>query len=148
MRTAAYLATALVLLVFGYLALFSIGWPFLLTGILMLALVGHRRRIDVLGPALAWPWVFTLGYLLLAPTGCTSSATATTGGRAVEGVTRCDSLFLTYAGPSPYQPPYLPAILAGAVLATAASLGVGRLLRRRRSDGRRSVGPGLAGSSS
>lgn len=54
-RTALYVAFALVLIVFGYLALFSIGWPFALTGILMLALIGERNRVDVLAPALAWP---------------------------------------------------------------------------------------------
>ena len=53
-RTALYVAIALVLIVFGYLALFSIGWPFALTGILMLALIGERGRVDVLAPALAW----------------------------------------------------------------------------------------------
>jgi hypothetical protein len=73
-RTAAYIAIAAILLVFGYLALFSIGWPFALTGILMLALIGQRHRFDVLAPALAWPWVFTIGYLLVAPIGCTTTA--------------------------------------------------------------------------
>src|ERR671910_3096612 len=88
-RTALYIAIAVILIIFGYLALFSIGWPFALTGILMLALIGQRHRFDVLAPALAWPWVFTLGYLLLAPIGCRSSATPTIEGGAVEGVTRC-----------------------------------------------------------
>ena len=139
-RTALYVAIALVLIVFGYLALFSIGWPFALTGILMLALIGERGRVDVLAPALAWPWVFTIGYLLLAPIGCTSSATATTGGRAVEGVTRCNSLFLTYAGRTPYEPPLLPALLTGVALATATSVALRWWFRRRR-DERRSIGP-------
>lgn len=136
----------LTLVVFGYLALFSIGWPFALTGIIMLALIGQRHRVDVLAPALAWPWVFTIGYLLLAPIGCTSSATPTIGDRAVEGVTRCNSLFLTYEGRTPYEPPWLPALLTGVALATTASLAIQWALRRRRTD-RRSIGPGVAASS-
>ena len=141
MRTALYIAIAVILIVFGYFALFSIGWPFVLTGILMLALIGQRHRFDVLAPALAWPWVFTIGYLLVAPIGCTSTSHAIvpSGTEAVEGWTRCDSLFLTYAGPTPYRPPFLPAILTGVVLATAASLGIGWALRRRRTNAARLV---------
>jgi hypothetical protein len=146
-RTALYIAIAVILVVFGYLALFSIGWPFALTGILMLALIGQRHRFDVLAPALAWPWVFTIGYLLVAPIGCTSTATpATTSGGAAEGVTRCDSLFLTYAGPTPYSPPLLPAVVTGVALGTAASLAIQWTLRRRRGD-RGSLDTGVAASS-
>ena len=146
MRTALYVSVALVLIVFGYRGMLSIGWPFLLTGILMLALIGQRHRVDVLAPALAWPWVFTLGYLLIALIGCTTSATATTAGQAVEGFTRCNSLFLTYAGREPYQPPLLPAFLTGVALGTAAFLGIGWALRRRRSNDRHLIGPGVAAS--
>jgi hypothetical protein len=143
MRTAVYVAIALILIVFGYLALFSIGWPFALTGILMLALIGQRHRPNVLAPALAWPWVFTLGYLLVAPIGCTTSATAVPAGApAVAGSTRCNALFLTYAGGPHYEPPLLPAILTGVALATLTSLAIGWALRRRRPDDRRSIGRG------
>ena len=144
-RTALYIAIAVILLVFGYLAVFSIGWPFALTGILMLALIGQRHRFNVLAPALAWPWVFTIGYLLVAPIGCTSTAVPS-GTETVEGWTRCDSLFLTYAGPTPYRPPFLPAILTGVALATAASFAIQWALRRRRGN-RRSFDTGVAASS-
>jgi hypothetical protein len=143
-RMALYIAIAVILIVFGYFALFSIGWPFAVTGILMLALIGQRHRFDVLAPALAWPWVFTIGYLVVAPIGCT--ATPTIAGGADEGWTRCDSLFLTYAGPTPYRPPFLPAVLTGVALATAGSLAIQWTLRRRRGD-RRSLDPGVAASS-
>jgi len=145
-RTALYIAIAVILIVFGYLALFSIGWPFALTGILMFALIGQRHRFDVLAPALAWPWVFTIGYLLVAPIGCTSRATPTIAGGVVDGVTRCTSLFLTYAGRTPYRPPLLPAVLTGVALATAGSLAIQWALRRRRGD-RRSLDTGVAASS-
>jgi hypothetical protein len=137
-RMVLYVAVALILLAFGYLALFSIGWPFALTGILMLALIGERRRANVLAPALAWPWAFTLGYLLVAPIGCSTSAMPqiADGGRAsVEGSTRCNALFFTYAGGADYSPPLLPALLTGGALATAASLAISWAIRRRQSRG-------------
>jgi hypothetical protein len=147
-RTALYIAIAVILLVFGYLTLFSIGWPLALTGILMLALIGQRHRFDVLAPALAWPWVFTIGYLLVAPIGCTSTSHAVVPSEteAVEGWTRCGSLFLTYAGPTPYRPPLLPALLTGVALATAGSFAIQWALRRRLGN-RRSFDTGVAASS-
>jgi hypothetical protein len=138
-RTVVYIAIALILIIFGYLALFSIGWPFALTGILMLALIRDRARLDVLAPALVWPWFFTLGYLLVAPIGCTGSVSAPSGAKVVEGSTRCNALFLTYAGGPHYEPPLLPAILTGAMLATGASLAIGWALRRRRPADRPSI---------
>ena len=48
MRTAAYLAVAIALALFGYLALFSMGFPFLLTGLLTAALsyTEMKRLVD------------------------------------------------------------------------------------------------------
>ncbi|MGH2652880.1 MAG: hypothetical protein ACRDHV_00830 [Actinomycetota bacterium] len=134
MRTAAYLVVAIALALFGYLALFSIGLPFLLTGLLMLTLVAFRRRPEVIAPALLWPWVFTLGYVLVAPLGCTTSATpAVANGLGVlEGATRCNALLFTYAGVAPYSPPIWPALVFGAALATGAALLVRRAIGRRR----------------
>jgi hypothetical protein len=147
-RTALYVAIAVILIVFGYLALFSIGWPFALTGILMLALIGQRHRIDVLAPALTWPWVFTIGYLLVAPIGCTRLAMpkVADGVGTLEGSTRCNAVFFTYVGGADYSPPLLLALLTGVALATAASLTIQWTLRRRRGD-RRSLDTGVAASS-
>jgi hypothetical protein len=131
MRTTVYVAIALVLIAFGYLALFSIGFPFALTGLLMLVLIRRRHRTDVLAPVLAWPWVCTLGYLLVAPIECTSTTPGTmVGGAAATGSTTCDALFLTYAGGPSYNPPLMPAAVAGVAVATATSLLVRWLLRR------------------
>jgi hypothetical protein len=134
MRMAAYLAVAIALVLFGYLALFSIGFPFLLTGLLMLALVAFRRRVEIMAPAVLWPWVFTLGYVLVAPLGCTTSATpmVVNGVGAVEGATRCNAFIFSYAGDAPYSPPIWPALLFGAALATGVALLVRRAIRRRR----------------
>jgi hypothetical protein len=138
----------LILIVLGYLALFSVGWPFALTGILMLALIGQRHRFHVLAPVLAWPWVFTIGYLLVALIGCTRLAMpkVADGVGTLDGSTRCNAVSLTYAGGADYSPPVAPALLTGVVLATAASLAIQRTLRRRRGH-RRSLDTGVAAPS-
>jgi hypothetical protein len=137
MRMATYLALAIALVVFGYLGLFSIGFPLLLTGLLMLALVAFRRRVEVMVPLVLWPWVFTLGYVLVAPLGCTTSATpmVVNGVGAVEGATRCNALIFTYAGDAPYSPPIWPALFFSAALAIGIALLVRRAIRRRRTPG-------------
>jgi hypothetical protein len=130
----AYLAVAIATALFGYLALFSIGFPFLLTGLLMLALTPLRRRIEIMVPALLWPWVFTLGYLLVAPLGCTRFATPTIvdGVGSLEGTTRCNALFFTYAGDGSYSPPIWPAVLVGVAFATGIVVLVRRTMTRRK----------------
>lgn len=131
---AAYLVVATTLGVFGYMALFSIGSPFLLTGVLMLVLAPVRRRAAIMVPALVWPWVFTLGYILAAPLGCTRFAMpqVADGGRAsVEGSTRCNAFFFTYAGDASYSPPLWPALLFGVALASGAALIARRWIAHR-----------------
>jgi hypothetical protein len=135
-RTAVYLAVALALIVFGYFTLFSIGFPLALTGLLMLLFLGQRHRAEMLAPAIAWPWALTLGYLVVAPLGCSSSGAAPAGAPIIEGSTRCSALFLTYAGGPDYNPPLLPALVTGIALATAVSLAVRWGLRRRVVPGR------------
>jgi hypothetical protein len=129
-----YLAVAIATAFFGYLALFSIGFPFLLTGLLMLALTPLRRRIEIMVPALLWPWVFTLGYVLVAPLGCTRFATPTIvdGVGNLEGTTRCNALFFIYAGDGSYSPPIWPAVLVGAAFATGIVVLVRRTMTRRK----------------
>lgn len=137
-RTVLYVAIALILIVFGYAALFSIGFPFLLTGVLMLVLTPVRGRAAIMIPALVWPWIFTLGYIFVVPLGCSTFTMPqiAEGGRAsVEGSTQCNALFFTYAGGADYRPPLLPALLTGVALATAASLTIRWALRRRQSGG-------------
>lgn len=134
MRKIAYVAVAIAIALFGYLALFSIGFPFLLTGLLMLALTPLRRRIEIMVPALVWPWVFTLGYVLVAPLGCTGSAMATIadGVASLESTTRCNAVFFTYAGDGSYSPPIWPAVLVGAASATGVVVLVRRTMTRRK----------------
>ena len=64
-----YFAIAITLCAFGFVAIFSVGAPFLLTGAAMLVASPWRGRRDVLWPVVAAPWAFTVTYILLAPLG-------------------------------------------------------------------------------
>jgi hypothetical protein len=132
--TAAYWGVAVVLVGFGYLALFSIGAPFLLTGIAMMVVSPWRSRHEVLWPTLVGVWVFVLGYLLVAPLGCTSTATAVTVGSPVAtSHTTCTNILgIDYSGTGTYEPTLLPALVFGAAAGAAGALVTRFLVRRRR----------------
>src|SRR6266508_4677853 len=74
MGTAAYWGVAVLLVGFGFLGLFSIGAPFLLTGTAMMVVSPWRNRREVLWPTLVGVWVFVLGYVLVAPLSCYTSS--------------------------------------------------------------------------
>src|SRR4051794_33881727 len=103
-----YVAGAVVLVVLGGLSLFSIGAPLLLTGLAMLGCYPWRDRRDVLWPSLAAVWAFIVGYLLVAPLGCTTSSIPSDHALLAEGYTRCNGVFFDYAGGSSYNAPLLP----------------------------------------
>jgi hypothetical protein len=132
--TAAYWGVAVVLVGFGYLALFSIGAPFLLTGVAMMVVSPWRGRHEVLWPTLVGVWVFVLSYLLVAPLGCTSTATAVTAGSPVAtSHTTCTNILgIDYSGTGTYEPTLLPALVFGAAAGAAGALATRFLLRRRR----------------
>jgi hypothetical protein len=71
-RAVAYYGAALVCLAFGILGLASIGFPFLLVGIVLLAVGPVRRRRDVLWPPLTAIVLATVIYVTLAPVSCTA----------------------------------------------------------------------------
>ena len=129
-RTWVYVALALGLVLFGIAGLLSIGAPFLLTGLAMLVCFPWRRRQDILWPALASVWGLTLGYILVAPLGCTTSARAV-GGVTSGGGTTCIGLLFDYSGGPSYNAPLLPAFLVGLASAAAAALLVRMVATRR-----------------
>lgn len=112
-----FLATALT--VFGLVDLVAIGLPFLILGLTLLVVGRARHERRVFQPAIAAAVAFIVIGFLLVPLGCTSSAIGTTpGAAAAAGTTTCgNALGIEYAGPSPYTPPLLPALLAGATAA-------------------------------
>lgn len=137
-RTPAYVAIAVVLFIAGSFTLFSIGIPLLLTGVAMLAVLPWRRRREVLGPALAAPWAFTLGYVAIAPAWCSSSSMSGATANGVDPLparTECGNLLgIGYSGVDPYRPPLLPAVLVGFALAVVVVVLVHRLMTRKGSS--------------
>lgn len=134
MGTATYWGVAVILVGFGFLALFSIGLPFLLTGTAMMVVSPWRNRPQVLWPALVGVWAFVLGYLLVAPLGCTSTAVAVTAGSPVAvSHTMCTSILgIDYSGTGTYEPSLLPALVVAAAAGAAGVVAARFLLRRRR----------------
>jgi len=134
-RTWLYSAIAGGLVLFGVASIFSIGAPVLLTGVVMLACFPWRHRREVLWPALAGIWGLTLGYVLVAALGC-STTPFEPGFEPRDEVTRCSGVLLDYSGGSGYDAPLLPAVLVGLGVA-AASAAVARtvILRRHRRAG-------------
>lgn len=134
MGTAAYWGVAVLLVGFGFLGLFSIGAPFLLTGIAMIVVSPWRNRREVLWPALVAVWALVLGYVLVAPLGCTSTAVAVTAGSPVpQSHTTCTNILgIDYSGTGIYNPSLVPALLAGVAAGAAGALATRFLFRRRR----------------
>jgi hypothetical protein len=125
-----YWSLAIGLVAFGFLALISIGLPFLLTGLAMLFLASRRSERATLWPTLIGIWAFVLGFVLIAPLGCATTSSAEPG-QAVAATTSCGNVLgLDYSGGAGYTPPLLPAALVGIALGLAAALGARRLLRR------------------
>ncbi|HEX9313542.1 MAG TPA: hypothetical protein VGA30_12070, partial [Actinomycetota bacterium] len=93
-----------------------------------------RNRPQVLWPALVGVWAFVLGYLLVAPLGCTSTAVAVTAGSPVAvSHTTCTSILgIDYSGTGTYDPSLLPALVVAAAAGAAGALAARFLLRRRR----------------
>ncbi len=111
----AYWALVVLLIGFGYLGLFSIGFPFLLLGIGLAIVARRRHETGVVAATVAAVIGFTLGYILVAPLGCTSGSSSA---HPVAHTVCTNILGIDYSGANPYSQPLLPGILAG--LATAA----------------------------
>jgi hypothetical protein len=136
-RTLGYAFLAVALIIFGFAGLFSIGAPFLLTGLVMLICFPWRHRRTILWPALAGVWGFTAGYILVAPLGCTQTGTSeglTRGFISVAATTTCNGAFFDYSGGASYNPPLLPAVLVGIVVAVGTALAVRALISKGSRD--------------
>jgi len=126
-RTPVYVALALGLIAFGVAGMFSIGAPFFLTGVAMLVALPWRDRRDVLMSAIMAPWAFTTGYLLIAPLGCTGTATP-----GLSETTTCTNVLgIDYSGGGEYRAPLMPAVAAGLGLAAIVLVGLRAAIRRR-----------------
>lgn len=134
-----YWALAVLFIGFGSLAIFTIGMPFLATGIALVALAPSRDR-----PGVFWPWLagvlaFFVGYVVVVPFACSAQEIATTssgnGSGAVEaagGDVACTNLLgIDYTGGPGYNPPRWPAAIAGGATALGAGFGTRIVLSKR-----------------
>jgi hypothetical protein len=137
-RGIAYWAGAALLMLFGFVAIFSLGMPFLLTGAAMMVLGPFRHRRDVLWPALGAVWSFVVAYIVVAPLGCTGTSVAVVpniGHAAQVGRTTwaCTNVLgIDYSGSGmSYDPPLMPALLTGLVAGGVVGFALRRVLRPR-----------------
>jgi hypothetical protein len=123
----AYWTLVVLLIGFGVLGLLSIGFPFLLLGI-MLAIVSQRRHeTGVVAAGDAAIVGFMVGYILVAPLSCTTSANSVD---PVEHTLCSNILGIDYSGTGIYNPSLPPGLLAGLVVAVLFGLGARWLARR------------------
>jgi hypothetical protein len=131
-KALAYWALVVVLIAFGILAIFSIGAPFLLMGLMLAILSPWRDRRGVLWTGLAVVFGFVLGYVLVAPLTCSFPPDVIIKGAGMEPVVRCSNLLgIPYRGTGNYNPSLVPAFLAGLGLATAVGITSAWFFRRR-----------------
>jgi hypothetical protein len=119
----AYWVLAAVLVVFGFLSLFSVGAPFLLTGVAMLVVGRWRRNRAVLWPALVAVWAFVAGYVLVAPLSCQTSS-------GMDPMSVCSYALGLIRWHGSGNPSLMPAFLVGCVSAAIGALVARRLLLR------------------
>ena len=123
-----YWIIAVALVVFGFLGGFSIGGPFLMLGLAMLALGPFHHRPRLFWPVIAGVVAFSAGYWAVTPLVCT-----TTAHLGEEASTACTNLLgISYAGGPDYNPPLVPARIAGLAAGLAAGATTALLLRLRR----------------
>ena len=110
----AYWVLSLGLIGFGLLAGFSIGQPFFLIGLTMLALGAVRDRPLIFWPPMLSVVAYDIVYWAVAPGSCHST---TAYGDFEQTV--CTSLLgIWYEGEGVYSPSLRPAVVAGLVVAT------------------------------
>ena len=144
-----YWLVAVACILFGLVALPSIGGPFLLVGVTLLALGPVRHRSEIFRPVVAGVLFFILAYVLVAPGGCTNVITLKSVRRegayraapAEPPTTECGSLIgLDYSGASTYEPPLWPAFLAASAAGVISATLVRHVTTRRRGESARDAG--------
>jgi hypothetical protein len=128
-----YWLLVILLVGFGVLAIFSIGAPFLLIGLTLALLWPFRSLRAVWLPVIVGEIALIVGYVLIAPLGCTTAVTSSDA----SAWTACDNLVgLDYSGAGTYSPSHVPAVVvaisAGLVTASATGLYSRRRAARRR----------------
>ncbi len=116
-----YWIVAIALTAFGFLALLSMGAPFLLLGLTLMVMYPFRRR-----PRLFWPVVvgaITLSavFFLAEPFGCEREGISTSEGVEEQRGTCSSIIGIDYEGVGDWDPSPVPAALAGVVAGGVAA---------------------------
>jgi hypothetical protein len=139
-----YWLAVFLLVALGIVGIMSIGSPFLLVGLTLAALASFRDRPDIFWPVLAGVVFFIVGYLLVAPLACSTSAAVRTSAQFGEigGLTGtlipepqrtvCWNLIgMRLVRDGIYNPSHAPALLVGLASALAAAWGALLVVRQR-----------------
>ena len=137
-----YWGLTLALIAFGFLTALSIGLPFLLIGFALLLLAPVRTKPAIFRPVLLAVFAFIVGFVLVAPLGCTTQSTGLptvapsplggAGSSPALGRTTCANLLgIDYSGSRTYNPALWPALLAGLGAGLLTGGGARRILSRR-----------------
>lgn len=113
----AYWITTVGLIAFGFIAMLSIGRPFLLIGLTMLLLRPLRTRPAAFWPPLAAVFAWNVAFMAIAPMYCVATQSVGVGSSS-ESTTVCRSLTgIVYSGRGIYNPPTEPASQAALLFA-------------------------------
>lgn len=134
-----YWVLALALTVFGFITGFSIGPPFLLMGVTLLALGPFRSRARVFWPVFAGMVAFIVVVVLLVPLSCVATSDALGASQTV-----CSGILgPTWSGTGVYNPPseafttpMLVGVATGLLVALAVIVGLTIRQRRERTGSR------------
>jgi hypothetical protein len=133
MRTlpdASYRTLVGMLIVFGFITGFSIGIPFLLLGLTLLALAPARHKSIVFWPIVVAYVGFIATYVAIAPLGCQWETLDSNPYHD----TCTNPIGIEYSGRGDaYDPSHIPALLAGVAVAALAAWSTRSLIRRSQS---------------
>lgn len=129
----AYWIVAIALIVFGFLGSFSIGAPFLLMGVALIALGPVRGRGRIFWPVFLGLLTFNIVYWAIAPFSCSTTTSMTVGADASVSSTVCSSLIgLRYTGLDDSAITGAPATMVGLAAGLSAAVAASVVLRMRR----------------
>jgi len=118
-----YWLIVLILGVLGLLTIFSIGMYFWFIAIGLIVLSPFGSRPQIFRPGIALFVGSLIGYVLIAPWGCSQSFTSnpTTGEETVTPVVCTSPIGIEYSGAEPFDPSRTPALVVGGISAVIAS---------------------------
>lgn len=121
-----YWVLVVALVAMGYLTAFSIGALFWFIAFALIVMSPFRSRPRIYRSGMALFVGFLIGYVLIAPWGCSQSFAAdlTTGEETLSPIVCTSLVGVEYSGPEPFDPSPLPALIAGGASAVVASTSI------------------------